>query len=76
MPKLTLSSFNIQISLQAGEVPDSNPTMTVSGGLATINFSITSIILPPQVEFKISQLAISGLKVNRLDMYGEVSRQN
>ena len=26
-----------------------------------------------QVEFKISQLAISGLKVNRLDMYGEVS---
>lgn len=27
-----------------------------------------------QVEFKISQLAISGLKVNRLDMYGEVSR--
>ena len=26
-----------------------------------------------QVEFKISQLAVSGLKVNRLDMYGEVS---
>ena len=24
------------------------------------------------MEFKISQLAISGLKVNRLDMYGEV----
>ena len=26
-----------------------------------------------QVQFSISQLAASGLKVNRLDMYGEVS---
>lgn len=25
-----------------------------------------------QVEFKITQLSVSGLKVNRLDMYGEV----
>lgn len=44
-------TMNGTVSLQAGEVPDSNPTMTV--------------------EFKISQLAVSGLKVNRLDMYGE-----
>ena len=35
-------------------------------------------LLPPsysifsQVEFKISQMALSGLKVNRLDLYGEV----
>ena len=42
--------------------------------LYSINYGI--ITSPPQVEFKISQLAISGLKVNRLDMYGEVSQQN
>ena len=30
------------------------------------------IYLPPQVDFKISQLAVSGLRVNRLDLYGEV----
>ena len=26
-----------------------------------------------QVDFKITQLSVSGLKVNRLDLYGEVS---
>ena len=31
------------------------------------------IIILLQVMFCISQLAVSGLKVNRLDMYGEVS---
>jgi len=29
------------------------------------------IVVNPQVQFTISQLAVSGLKVNRLDMYGE-----
>ncbi len=43
----------VQVSVAAGEVPESNPTITV--------------------DFKISQLSVSGLKVNRLDMYGEVS---
>ena len=28
------------------------------------------------VEFKIPQLAVSGLKVSRLDIYGEVSNSN
>ena len=49
---LGVYTYCVQISVQAGEVPESNPTITV--------------------EFKITQLAVSGLKVNRLDMYGEV----
>jgi len=28
-----------------------------------------------QVHFSISQLAVSGIKVNRLDMYGEVTHR-
>ena len=75
------------MSLQAGEIPDSNPTMTVSSAAfnSTVMHSCScqlflspcssyhNSVLSSQVEFKISQLAISGLKVNRLDMYGEVS---
>ena len=34
---------------------------------------IVLFLLCHQVQFSISQLAASGLKVNRLDMYGEVS---
>ena len=34
--------------------------------------SVTHLSPPPQVDFKISQLAVSGLRVNRLDLYGEV----
>ncbi len=48
-----LTLYIVQVSVAAGEVPESNPTITV--------------------DFKISQLSVSGLKVNRLDMYGEVS---
>lgn len=44
-------SISGNVTLQTGEVPESNPTILV--------------------DFKISQLAISGLKVNRLDLYCE-----
>jgi len=39
------------VTLQAGEIPESNPTI--------------------MVDFKMGQLAVSGLRVNRLDVYGE-----
>jgi len=39
------------VTLQAGEIPESNPTI--------------------MVDFKMAQLAVSGLRVNRLDVYGE-----
>jgi AP-3 complex subunit mu len=32
---------------------------------------VGNVFVNPQVQFTISQLAVSGLKVNRLDMYGE-----
>jgi hypothetical protein len=37
----------------------------------SLNKCIHYIIFNLQVQFIISQLAVSGLKVNRLDMYGE-----
>lgn len=44
-------SMSGSMTLQAGEIPDGNPTI--------------------QVDFKLGTMAISGIKVNRLDMYGE-----
>ena len=40
--------------------------------IVIIVVSVLQIYLAPQVDFKISQLAVSGLRVNRLDLYGEV----
>jgi len=44
-------SMSGTVTLQAGEIPESNPTI--------------------MVDFKMAQLAVSGLRVNRLDVYGE-----
>lgn len=56
--------------IDVGKLPNIRGTMTTSGGggggqaEAAVNPTVN-------VQFVISQLAVSGLKVNRLDMYGE-----
>lgn len=71
-----------QVSLQTGvPPPDESCTISVSMHhsilLSVIFFHLLTIPLARhlkfQVNFKIAQLAASGLKVSRLDIYGEVS---
>lgn len=54
--------------IEIGKSPLVRGTITLKSG-APLPDSNPTII----VKFTINQLAISGLKVNRLDMYGEVS---
>ncbi|XGW35394.1 hypothetical protein V3C99_018980 [Haemonchus contortus] len=50
--------------IELGKPPNIKGTVSVSG--------TTTIETPPiSIRFRINQLAVSGLKVNRLDMYGE-----
>ncbi|KAK6037403.1 adaptor complexe medium subunit family protein [Cooperia oncophora] len=50
--------------IELGKPPNIKGTVSVSG--------TTTIETPPiSLRFRINQLAVSGLKVNRLDMYGE-----
>ncbi|KAL1452256.1 hypothetical protein WDU94_006546 [Cyamophila willieti] len=48
------------------KLPNIRGSFTVQSGQENYNFNLTI-----NVKFTINQLAISGLKVNRLDMYGE-----
>uniref|UniRef100_A0A0K0D4F6 MHD domain-containing protein n=1 Tax=Angiostrongylus cantonensis TaxID=6313 RepID=A0A0K0D4F6_ANGCA len=50
--------------IELGKPPNIKGTVSVSG--------TTTVETPPiSLRFRINQLAVSGLKVNRLDMYGE-----
>ncbi|GMR58987.1 hypothetical protein PMAYCL1PPCAC_29182 [Pristionchus mayeri] len=62
-PASKLLQWNVG-KIELGKPPTLKGSVTVSG---------TAVVEPPpiSVKFKINQLAASGLKVNRLDMYGE-----
>ncbi len=62
----------LQVTLQPREIPESNPTIMVSERGVVYKIWVCSLMFV-QVDFKISLLAISGLKVNRIDIYCEVS---
>ena len=69
--------FKFQVILQAGSPHiESNPTANVRHFIA----AGWLIIMPSnfqtffQVNFTINQMAVSGIKVSRLDMYGEKYR--
>lgn len=62
-PTTRILQWNVG-KIELGKPPTIKGTVSVSGTAAVETPPIT-------VKFKINQLAVSGLKVNRLDMYGE-----
>lgn len=74
-----MRNFIFQITIQnSATVTESNPAINVCIMLCNIYISkipflrnFNNLIFRFQVHFTINQLAVSGLKVNRLDMYGE-----
>lgn len=66
-----LQNFIFQITIQnSTAVTESNPAINVCMIMSYAN-KINNLVPYFQVHFTINQLAVSGLKVNRLDMYGE-----
>lgn len=64
--------FIFQITIQnSTTVTESNPAINVRIFIMSFSNEIDNLISCFQVHFTINQLAVSGLKVNRLDMYGE-----
>lgn len=58
--------------IELGKPPTLKGMVSVSGATGNTNNSGSELESPPiNARFKINQLAVSGLKVNRLDMYGE-----
>lgn len=57
--------------MEPGKLPNIRGTIALQSGAPLPDSNPTILI-----KFQINQLAISGLKVNRLDMYGEVSEES